>query len=82
MEPPRSCGQLTLWWRPWLVGRGRAIVGCVGGRIPPVHGGEVGLAVACVRLAVRRGHWSVLVYIHLQFIPKTGQHTNTDNITR
>lgn len=75
-------GRLTLWWRPRLEGRGRAIVGCVGGRIPAVQGGEVGLAVARVGLPVRRGHWSVLVYIHLQFIPKTGQHTNVDKGTR
>lgn len=85
MEAPRSSNtppsMHTLWRRPRLVGRGWAIVGCVGGGIPPVQGGEVGLAVARVGLAVRRGHWSVLVYIHLQCIPKTGRHTNAAEVT-
>lgn len=78
----RTLGRLTLRRRPRLVGRGRAVVGCVGGGIAPVQGGEVGLAIARVGLAVRRGHWSVLVYIHLQFIPKTGRHTNAGGVTR
>lgn len=63
----------TLWRDARLVRRSGAIVGRVGSRVAAVQGGVAGLAVAWLGLAIRRGHWSVLVYIHPQFIPKSGQ---------
>lgn len=68
--------RFTLWWRPRLVGWSGAVVGRVGCRVSPIQGRVAGLAVARLGLAVWRGHWSVLVYIHPQFIPKSGWHNH------
>lgn len=67
----------TLWWSPGLVGWSRAVVGCVGCRVSPIQGCVAGLAVARLGLAIWRGHWSVLVYIHPQFITKSGWDCET-----
>lgn len=68
--------RFTLWGNPVLVRRCGAVVGCVRRVISSVEGTVTGLAISGLGLAVRRGHRSVLVYIHPQFIPKSGSSNN------
>lgn len=67
----------TLQWSPRLVGWGWAIVGCMRSGVSSIHGCVAGLAIARMGLTILRGHWSVLVYAHPQFIPKSGWKYDT-----
>lgn len=68
----------TLWRSNRLVGGSRAVVGCVGSCVSAIHWSVTRLAVARLWLAVWGGHWSVLVYIHPQYIPKSGYNCDKD----
>lgn len=71
----------TLLGGPRLVGRGGAVVGRERSGVPPIQGRVAGLAVARVGLTVLGGHGSVLVYIHPQFIPESGSHNHSRQVS-